>query len=61
MILQKKEIHNLIDDLPDVVEVDEVIYRLYLRQKLEFAESDINDGNLISHGDVVKETVNWFK
>ncbi|MBF0464337.1 MAG: hypothetical protein HQK88_08065 [Nitrospirae bacterium] len=61
MILQKKEIYNLIDDLPDLVEIDEVIYRLYLRQKLESAESDINEDNLISHEDMVKETVNWFK
>lgn len=37
------------------------MYRLYLIQKLEAAEKDINEGRLMSHDKVVAETFKWFK
>ena len=41
--------------------IDEIMYRLYLRQKLESVEKDVRDGRLVSHEEVVKETSNWFE
>ncbi len=35
MLIAKQQILRLIKDLPDKVDIDEVMYRLYLRQKLE--------------------------
>jgi len=61
MIIAKQEVLELIKELPDEVDVDEVIYRLYLRQKLESAEKDVREGRLVSHDEVVKETSKWFK
>lgn len=61
MTIAKQQILELIKDLPEEVDVDEVMYRLYLRQKLEAAEKDVREGRLISHEEVVKETSNWFE
>ncbi len=61
MTIAKQQILELIKDLPEEVDVDEVMYRLYLRQKLEAAENDVREGRLISHEEVVKETSNWFE
>lgn len=33
MLIAKQQILRLIKDLPDKVDIDEVMYRLYLRQK----------------------------
>jgi len=60
MTIAKQEVFELIKDLPDEVDIDEIIYRLYLRQKLESAEKDVREGQLVSHEEVVKETSKWF-
>jgi len=59
MTIVKKRLLELIDDLPEEVEIDEVMYRLYLRQKLEEAERDVREGRVTSHEEVVKETSRW--
>lgn len=61
MLIAKQQILKLIKDLPDKVDIDEVMYRLYLRQKLEAAEKDVRRGRLVLHEEVVKETSKWFK
>jgi len=61
MTIAKQQVIDLLNDLPDQVDIDEVIYRLYLRQKLELAEQDVREGRLTSHAEVVRETSEWFK
>jgi hypothetical protein len=61
MTIAKQEVFELIKDLPEEVDIDEIIYRLYLRQKLESAEKDVRESRLISHEEVVKETSKWFE
>lgn len=61
MTIPKQEVLELLKDMPEEVEVDEIMYRLYLRQKLEAAEKDVREGNLLSHEDVVKKTSSWFQ
>ncbi|MDI6760219.1 MAG: hypothetical protein QMD05_05295 [Candidatus Brocadiaceae bacterium] len=61
MIITKQQVLEIVEDLPEEVDVDEVMYRLYLRQKLEVAERDIREGRIVPHEEVVKETSKWFK
>lgn len=60
MIIEKQELLKLMEDLPEQVEVDEVFYRLYLREKLAAAEEDVEAGRVLSHEEVVAETAKWF-
>lgn len=61
MTITKKQVFEIVKDLPEEVDIDEIMYRLYLRQKLEAAEKDVREGRLVSHEEVVKETSKWFK
>ena len=61
MIIAKQQVLEMIEELPEKIDVDDLMYRLYLRQKLEAAEDDVREGRLISHEAVVKETSKWFK
>ena len=45
---------------PEQVEIDEVSYRLYLREKLNASEEDVRAGRILSHEAVVAETAKWF-
>ena len=60
MQINKEDLHKLIDDLPEPVDTDEVLYRLYLREKLNAAEEDARDGRVVTHDEVVAETARWF-
>ena len=52
MTLHKEEVLELVRQLPDEVDVEEVIYRLYLRAKLAAAEADIAAGRTLSPKEV---------
>ena len=59
MTIAKQQVLELTKELPEEVDVEELIYRLYLRQKLEAAEKDVREGRLVSHEEAVKETAKW--
>ena len=61
MIVEKNQILEMIKGLPEKIDVEELIYTLYLKQKLENAEKDVREGRLVAHEDVIKETSKWFK
>jgi len=61
MTIAKQQVLDLIKDLPEEVDIDEVMYRRYLRQKLEAAEKDVREGRLISQEEVIKETFKLLK
>lgn len=60
MRIDKQELHKIVEDLPEPVEMDEVLYRLYLREKLNAAEDDVRAGRVVTHEEVVAETAKWF-
>jgi hypothetical protein len=52
MTMQKEEVLELVRQLPDEFDIEEVIYRLYLREKLAAAEADITAGRTLSSDEV---------
>ena len=52
MQLRKAQLQQFVHDLPDTVEADEVMYRLYLMQKIEEGEEAIRQGHIISHDEL---------
>jgi hypothetical protein len=48
MTISKGEILEIVNQFPDQIEIEELIYRLYLREKLEAAEADIAAGQTLS-------------
>jgi hypothetical protein len=60
MRIEKQEILKLVEELPETIEVEDLLYRLYLREKLEAAEEDVREGRLLSEDQVAAETARWF-
>jgi predicted transcriptional regulator len=54
MEILKSKLEVLLKELPDKVDIDEVMYRIYLLQKIEAGEEDIKEGKILSHKDAVK-------
>lgn len=51
MEILKSKLEGLLKDLPEKVEVEDVMYRLYLLQKIEAGEKDFAEGKTLPHKD----------
>jgi predicted transcriptional regulator len=49
MEILKSKLEGLIKELPEKVDVEDVMYRIYLLQKIEAGEKDIAEGRTLSH------------
>jgi predicted transcriptional regulator len=59
MAIRKEDVLELVRQLPDEVEIEELIYRLYLLEKLEAAEADIAAGRILSAEEVRQRVRQW--
>jgi hypothetical protein len=51
--ITKERLENLVKELPEEVDIEEVMYRLYLLQKIEAGEAAIREGKVLSHNDAI--------
>ncbi len=58
--MKKQEVLALLDHFPDEVDTDELMHRLYLKEKLRRAEEAIAAGDVVSSEEVDKEIERWF-
>lgn len=54
MNISKAKLESLFKELPENVDTEEVMYRLYLLQKIEAGERDIKEGRTLSHKDAME-------
>ena len=59
MTIRKEEVLELVRQLPDEVEIEELIYRLYFLEKLVAAEADIATGRILSAEEVRQRVRQW--
>ena len=59
--IAKADVLELVNGLPENIDVEELIYRLYLREKLAAAETDIAAGRSVSMADARAEATSWRK
>jgi hypothetical protein len=59
--MKKKEVLELLREMPDELDADDLIYRLYLKQKLEIGEAAAANGDIIEHDEVVRRSDEWLK
>ncbi|MEO0096182.1 MAG: hypothetical protein ABIL46_05100 [candidate division WOR-3 bacterium] len=55
MTISKSKLVTLIKKLPEEIDIEEVMYRLYMLQKIETGENAINKGKIFSHKTVLKK------
>ena len=58
--MKKHDVLALLRDLPDDIDTDDLMYRLYLRQTLEAAEAAAETGDVIPHDTVVRRSDEWL-
>lgn len=54
MEILKSKLEGLLKELPEKVNVEDVMYRLYLLEKIEAGEKDIAGGRILSHKDAIE-------
>jgi hypothetical protein len=59
MTIRKDEVLKLVGQFPDEVDIEELIYRLYLLEKLAAAEADIEAGRAISAEEMRAQVKSW--
>ena len=55
----KQQALNIISKLPDQVELDEIMYRLYVLDKIRKGRESIKRGDVINIDDLTKEMESW--
>jgi hypothetical protein len=61
MTIAKAEVLDLVRALPEEVDLEELIYRLYLREKLAAAEQDVASGRTLSMRQVREAVSSWTR
>lgn len=59
MTIRKEEVVRLINEFPDQVDVEELIYRLYLLEKIKASETDITAGRTLSIDELRAQAATW--
>ena len=59
MMVTRDEVLELFRNLPDKIDIEELIYRLYLREKLAAAEEDIAAGRTLSTEELRTQASSW--
>ena len=55
----KQEALLAIQQLPDSVDFDDIVYRLYVINKIHQGMKDVEEGNVISHDNLKHEIEQW--
>jgi hypothetical protein len=61
MVMKKHDVLALLHEMPDDIDPDDLMYRLYLRQKIEAAEAAAEAGDVLPHEEVVRRSETWLQ
>ena len=59
--MKKADVLDLVEAMPDELDHEELIYRIYLRHKLAEAEADVAAGRVYTQEEVIRITSEWLK
>ena len=59
--MKKAEVLELLREMPEDIDPEELMYRLYLKVKLSTAEEAVRQGDVVSHAEVVRQTEEWLR
>ncbi|MGO8747756.1 MAG: hypothetical protein ACLQNE_17425 [Thermoguttaceae bacterium] len=59
--MRKNKLQQVFDTLPEDVDLDALLERLYLLKKIEVAEEELAQGQGVSHEDVKKHLESWLE
>lgn len=59
--MHKNRIQAVVESLPEEVDIDDFMEKLYLLQKIEIGERQIANGEGIPHEEAKKRLAKWLK
>lgn len=59
--MKKHDVLALLHEMPDDIDPDDLMYRLYLRHKIEAAEAAAEAGDVIAHDEVLRRSDAWLQ
>ncbi len=57
----KIEVQRILDSLPDNATLEDIQYRIYMRQKIESGVGDIEAGRVLSQDEVETQFASWLE
>jgi hypothetical protein len=60
MASPKEVAREILDSLPDDCSLEEIQYRLYVRQMVEEGRQDVRKGNLVSQEEIEQDLERWL-
>ena len=57
----KDDVRHLLDELPDDATYEEIQYRIYVRQKIEKALAEVEQGRVVSHEEAKQRLARWLE
>jgi len=60
-IMQKEKIQQVVDTFPEEVDMDALLEKLYLLDKIEQGEKQLAEGKGIAHEEVKKRLQKWLE
>lgn len=57
---EKQRILRLIEQLPESVTTEDVMYELYVKEVLQRSMADLEAGRVVEHADVKKRLAQWL-
>jgi hypothetical protein len=60
MSTAKEEVRRLLDSLPDDASLEDVRYSIYVRERIERARSELNQGKLIEQDEIEFRMRRWL-
>lgn len=58
--MKKRDLLELLRGQPDDIDIDALIYTLYVRQKIEHALAEAEHDEGMDHEEFVRESAAWF-
>jgi len=52
---------ELLEDMPEEINTEELIYRIYLNEKIKASEAAAAAGDVLPHDEVIKLSDEWLK
>jgi hypothetical protein len=59
--MRKDKVRQVIDALPEDVDLDALLEKLYLLKKIEIAEEQLAQGHGVSHDDAKRRLGRWLE
>lgn len=59
--MKKSEALDVVRGMPEEFDAEELLYRLYVREKVERAEAAVAAGRVLTHEEMVREIASWSR